>query len=136
MDSFPQLVAQKYAYMHAQGVMLSFSLLDDGFCEVKYQQLTAPTVDYFQKSQLSLGVIYRIMNELCGFKWRAHKLIFKQDVHQEDKLFFQQFFNCDIEFNAKLDALYFHSDFLKQKPIVHEELTSEIIAQQFAQQKE
>jgi AraC-like DNA-binding protein len=129
------LVAQKYVYMHAQGMTISLELLNDGFCELKYQQLHDSSLVYPQKSQLSIGVLYRILNDLCGFKWQAQKVLFKQDANKEDKRFFEQFFNCPTEFNANVNALYFHSDYLKQKPIVHEELTNEVIFQQFESQK-
>ena len=128
-------VAQKYAYMHAQGMTITLELLADGFCELKHQQLHDSSLIYPQKSQLSLGVIYQILNDLCGFKWQAKRVLFKQDANKKEKVFFEQFFNCGVEFNANVNALYFHSDYLKQKPIVHEELTSEVIFQQFESQK-
>ena len=62
------LVAQKYIYMHAQGMMLTFDITDEGYYEVKYQQLIDVSLTYPQKSQLTLGVIYKVMNELIGFK--------------------------------------------------------------------
>jgi AraC-like DNA-binding protein len=129
------LIAQKYAYMHAQGMSISLTLLDNHLCELKYQQLHNPANFYPQKSQLSIGIMYRILHDLCGFEWHAKKVLFEQDANKEERRFFQQFFDCEVEFNADVNALYFHSDYLKQIPIVHEELTSEVIFQQFESQK-
>lgn len=129
------LVAQKYIYMHAQGMMLTFDITDEGYYEVKYQQLIDVSLTYPQKSQLTLGVIYKVMNELIGFKWHAKKVTFKQSPNKEDIQVFHQIFDCDIEFNVEFDSLYFDAYFLKQKPIVHEELTSQIISRQFENQK-
>lgn len=129
------LVAQKYIYMHVQGMMLTFDMTAQGYCEIKYQQLTSKSLAYPQKSQLTLGVLYKVMHELIGFKWHAQKVTFKQSPAKEDIKAFHQLIDCEIEFGADFDALYFNADFLNQKPIVHEELTNQIISQQFESQK-
>jgi len=128
-------IGQKYIYMHAQGMDLSFNIVDDIYCQVEYQQLSIPEFTSSQKPQLTLGVIFKTLNDLCGLKWRAKKVLFKQPPNKDDIDFYQQFFACDIEFNASINAIQFHSDFLKQKPIVHQGLTDEIIHQQFEQKK-
>ena len=129
------LAAQKYLYMHAQGISISLSSHECGYSEITYQQCKDFSSIYPQKSQLTIGVLYRILNDLCGVKWQAKKVRLKQNASNESKRYFQKIFDCDIEFNAEVNALYFHSDYLKQKPIVHEELISEIIFQQFENQK-
>ena len=128
------LVAQKYTYLHADGVMVYLTHISPTTCEFKLDILLENSDKYPQKAQLSLAVFHQIMKTLIGPSWTLKKACFKQSPSASNKQYFHQIFNCDIEFNTDINSLYFDADFLALTPNVQEGLVDEIITQNIEEQ--
>ncbi|MFC3901520.1 Helix-turn-helix domain-containing protein [Acinetobacter marinus] len=130
-------VAQKYVYLHADGIMFQVTQLDDQLCELNFIRLNENDTILPQKAQLSIGLIFNIFKDLIGPTWQAKQIKLKQkqpDVTTTQ--IFRNTFNCQVEFEADRDALYFPAKLLKARPYhFQEELVDRLIVQQLETQR-
>lgn len=127
-------VAQKYLYLHAEGIVLSLQEFQHKSCELRFIRLGEGSQPIPQKAQLAVCLIFKIMKELVGSKWRVQKICLRQSIPNHSKNLFFQTFGCDVDFNADVDAIYFPSAFLTFKPHLNEALIDKLIANQFERQ--
>ena len=128
-------VAQKYIYLHAEGIVLNLALLGQTSCEVRFVRLSDEKHEFEQKSQLAVCLVNKILKELVGPKWRADKVCLRQFVAMKQRPLFNKVLNCEVEFNSDVDAIYFSSAFLSYKPQLNDAILDTLIADQLELQR-
>ncbi len=124
-------VAQKYIYIHAKGFVFYVNQQPNKLCELNIVSQNTQTIDRPQKVQLSICLIRNIIKDLISPTWRPEKIKLKQNPTLESQQLLTKIFDCEVEFNAKKDALYFSTDFLAHKPYYfNDDLINQLIVQQ------
>ncbi|QMW16206.1 MULTISPECIES: AraC family transcriptional regulator [Pseudoalteromonas] len=128
-------VAQKYIYLHAEGIVLNLALYGQNSCEVRFVRLSDEKQEFVQKAQLAVCLVNKVMKELVGPKWRADKVCLRQSPVSEHTALFTKVLGCEVEFNADTDAIYFSSAFLTYKPKLNDAILDTLIADQLEMQR-
>jgi len=124
-------VAQKYTYVHTDGIMIVLNTINEGLCTLSVKHINASYDHYPQKMQLSLAVINRLLLELIGNEWRAIKVTFRQSLEAKFHSEFEQFFNCPVEFSSEKNGLYFHPKYLRKQPLYDHSQIDQMLLEQF-----
>lgn len=128
-------VAQKYVYLHAEGIVFHVSQHNALLCKLNFVRLSEYNTDVPQKSQLAICLVANILKDLIGPQWHAEKICFKQKAPQKSAQTFQAHFSCQVEFETDEDALYFPASFLSYKPYnFNEDAINQLIVQQLETQ--
>ena len=128
-------VAQKYVYLHAEGIVFHVSQHNALLCKLNFVRLSEYNTDVPQKSQLAICLVANILKDLIGSQWHAEKICFKQKPPQKGAQTFQAHFSCPVEFETDEDALYFPASFLSYKPYnFNEDAINQLIVQQLETQ--
>lgn len=127
-------VAQKYVYLHAEGIVFQVSQVNAQLSKLTFVRLNEHNVDVPQKSQLAICLVTNILKDLIGPAWHAEKIHLKQQAPKDSKVFTDHF-ACRVEFKTEEDALYFPDSFLTHKPYAfNEDLVDQLIVQQLETQ--
>ncbi|KAB1853678.1 AraC family transcriptional regulator [Acinetobacter tandoii] len=127
-------VAQKYVYLHAEGVVFHVSEVSEQLCKLTFVRLSEYNVEVPQKSQLAICLVTNILKDLIGPAWHAEKIHLKQHAPKHPKVFTDHF-ACRVEFKTEEDALYFPASFLTHKPYAfNEDLVDQLIVQRLETQ--
>jgi len=128
-------VAQKYVYLHAEGLIFHVNQLPNQLCELNLVRLNPQNTEIPQKAQLTIALIRNILKDLIGPAWRPEKIKLKQSPPQHCQQLFAETLDCEVEFNANQDALYFPAMFLTYKPdCFNEDMINQLIEQQLESQ--
>ncbi|HIQ35570.1 MULTISPECIES: AraC family transcriptional regulator [Acinetobacter] len=123
-------VAQKYVYLHAEGIVFHVSQVNSELCKLTFVRLSDYNIEVPQKSQLAICVITNILKDLIGPIWYAEKVYLKQHAPKQSKIF-SEHFSCEVKFSTDEDALYFPASFLANKPYAfNENLVNQLILNQ------
>lgn len=131
-------VAQKYLYLHAEGVAIQVTQDHDQCCKISIIQISEHNLDITHKSQLAISLIMNILKDLIGPQWYAEKVHLKQKLPPTaTQQTFKTHLKCSIEFEKEEDALYFPATFLINKPDnFNEDWVNRLIEQQLKHQGE
>lgn len=126
-------VARRYTYMHAQGA--SFDIVEEAsdYCMIKFELLIDKEQHYTQLVQLSLGLIFRVIQDMVGNNWKADCIYFRQPNPFFNNHDFLSVCRQKIQFEKEMDALRFPSKVLTYKPQMPINLINDIVANQFRQ---
>lgn len=128
-------IAQKYVYLHAEGLVFHVNQLPNQLCELNLVRLNEQNMEIPQKAQLVICLIRNVLKDLIGHSWYPEKIKFKQSAPQQYQELFTNIFECEIEFNSDRDALYFPAVFLTHKPYCsNEDLVNQLIEQHLESQ--
>lgn len=129
-------IAQKYVYLHAEGVVFQTVQYNSNICKLQFVRLSEYSKEVPQKSQLAISLVANILKNLIGSQWHAEKISFTQKLPKNSIRLFQDYFACQVEFLTDEDAIYFPSTFLKYKPYnFNEDVINQIILKQLEAQK-
>lgn len=128
-------VAQKYVYLHAEGIVFQVSQVNAQLSKLTFVRLSEYNTDVPQKSQLAICLVTNILKDLIGPTWHAEKIHLKQPTPKQAKVFTDHF-ACRVEFETEEDALYFPASFLTHKPyaFINDDLVDRLILQQLETQ--
>ncbi|PJG43633.1 transcriptional regulator [Acinetobacter tandoii] len=127
-------VAQKYVYLHAEGIVFHVSQVNAQLCKLTFVRLSEYYTEVPQKSQLAICLVANILKDLIGPVWHAEKIRLKQHAPKQPKVFTVHF-GCEVQFETDEDALYFPASFLTHKPYAfNEDLVDQLIVQQLETQ--
>lgn len=128
-------VAQKYVYLHAEGLVFHVNQLPNQLCELNLVKLNEQNSEMPQKAQLTISLICNVLKDLIGPSWHLEKIKLKQNASQYCQQLFFENLECEVEFNTDLDALYFPNKFLTHKPCCFDEdLINQLIEKQLESQ--
>lgn len=128
-------VAQKYVYLHAEGIVFQVTRYNAQTCRLNFVRLNDYNIDMPQKSQLAICLVSNILKDLIGPPWYAEKICLKQRAPQHSAHVFKEHFPCEVEFEKDEDALYFPAAFLTLKPYnFNEDLVDQLILQRLEMQ--
>lgn len=128
-------VAQKYVYLHAEGLIFHVNQLPNQLCELNLVRLNQQNTEMPQKAQLTIGLIQNILKDLIGSTWKPERIKLKQRPLEMNQQLFSEILNCEVEFNANQDAIYFSTEFLDYKPsCFNEDMINQLIEQQLESQ--
>lgn len=128
-------VAQKYIYLHADGVAFQVTAVNAQLCKLTFVRLSEYNMNVPQKSQLAISLVANILKDLIGPVWHAEKIQLKQHAPKNNAEIFNQLFACEIEFDADEDSLYFPASFLTHRPyLFNEAFVNQLIVQQLETQ--
>lgn len=111
----------RYFHLHARGVAVSLEMHGD-IAILEYRIHQGGVDGNTLISDGALAVLFNVMRELCGPRWRPTEV---RTMHKEpeDSALLQDFFKARLCFNAEQNALVFRSSWLQHTlPEVHSEV--------------
>ena len=103
----------RYVYLHAQGARVALNVAGDRAC-ITFGLEIPGLVQATQIVELSIGIGYNILRELCGPNWSPRAVKFCHDGPKQVRTH-RRFFNSPVHFNRELNGLMFDASFLDNR---------------------
>ena len=123
--------AQKFAYMHAQGVNVELLPINDKQSKLSLDIAINSRKQYPQLAQLSIGLAFSLIHEMMGRSWQPDIMTFTQLAPLSLQKKLSQIFACEVQCGALGDSILFKKEALIIKPVKPKDLINEIINKQF-----
>ena len=108
-------MSQRFIHFHASGVALN--RVDMGRFSLFKLVLDLPeSLDLDQLRQLSIGLVYRLVQRLAGESWHPLKILFRQIQPSTGLREMERFFSCTVSCASELDGMMIENHILARPP--------------------